>query len=99
MEKKLSYEDGRKLFVKKLYKLMNERNLSCQYLSSKMKKNDGYINRNINGKKDPSFEVLFDIASALAVLQAFALHCRYKIDGSFLHFLLQRVLFYVIMYS
>ena len=67
MEKKLSYEDGKELFVKKLCKLMNERNLSCQYLSSKIKKNDGYINRIINGKINPSFEVLFDIASALRV--------------------------------
>ena len=67
MGKQLGYHDGRELFVKKLCKLMNERNLSCQYLSSKMKKNDGYINRIINGKKDPSFEVLFDIASALKV--------------------------------
>ena len=70
MEKKLSYEDGRKLFVKKICKLMSERNLSCQYLSSKMKKNDGYINRIINGKKDPSFEALFDIATALKVTVA-----------------------------
>lgn len=67
MGNKMSYEDGKALFVKKLCKLMNERNLSCQYLSSKIKKNDGYINRIINGKKDPSFEVLFDIASALKV--------------------------------
>ena len=67
MGKQLSYEEGRKLFVKKLFKLMNERNLSCQYLSSKMKKNDGYINRIVNGKKDPSFEVLFDIAAALKI--------------------------------
>lgn len=70
MGKQLNYEDGRKLFVKKLYKLMNERNLSCQYLRSKMKKNDGYINRIINGKINPSFEVLFDIASALKVTVA-----------------------------
>ena len=70
MKKKLSYQDGRELFVKKLCKLMNEGNLSCQYLSIKMKKNDGYINRIINGKKDPSFEVLFDIASALKVTVA-----------------------------
>ena len=67
MGKQLNYQDGRQLFVKKLCKLMNEKNLSCQYLSSKIKKNDGYINRIINGKKDPSFEVLFDIASALKV--------------------------------
>ena len=67
MEKKLCYEDGRELFVKKLCKLMDDRNLSCQYLSSKIKKNDGYINRIVNGKKDPSFEVLFDIAAALKI--------------------------------
>ena len=67
MKKKLSYQDGRELFVKKLCKLMNEKNLSCQYLSSKIKKNDGYINRIVNGKKDPSFKVLFDIASVLKV--------------------------------
>ncbi len=67
MEKKLSYEDGRELFVKKLCKLMNERNLSCQYLSSKIKKNNGYINRIINGKIDPSFEVLFDIAAVFKI--------------------------------
>ena len=70
MGKQLSYQDGRELFVKKFCQLMNERNLSCQYLSSKIKKNDGYINRIINGKKDPSFEVLFDIASALKVTVA-----------------------------
>ena len=67
MGKQLNYQDGRELFVKKLCKLMDERNLSCQYLSSKIKKNDGYINRIINGKKDPSFEVLFDIAAALKI--------------------------------
>ena len=67
MEKQLGFEDGRELFVKKLCKLMDERNLSCQYLSSKIKKNDGYINRIVNGKKDPSFEVLFDIAAALKI--------------------------------
>lgn len=38
MEKKLCYEDGRELFVNKLCKLMNERNFSCQYLSSKIKR-------------------------------------------------------------
>ena len=67
MGKQLRYQDGRELFVKKLCKLMDERNLSCQYLSSKIKKNDGYINRIVNGKKDPSFEVLFDIAAALKI--------------------------------
>lgn len=67
MERKLNYDDGREVFVKKLCKLMNERNLSCQYLSSKIKKNDGYINRIINGKIDPSFEVLFDIATVLKI--------------------------------
>ena len=41
MEKKLCYEDGKELFVKKICKLMNEKKLSCQYLSSKIKKNDG----------------------------------------------------------
>ncbi len=67
MEKKLSYEDGRELFVEKLCKLMSEKNLSCKYLSNKIKKNDGYINRIINGKIDPSFEVIFDIAAALKI--------------------------------
>ena len=67
MGKQLSYQDGRELFVRRLCELMNERYLSCQYLSSKIKKNDGYINRIINGKKDPSFKVLFDIASVLKV--------------------------------
>ena len=67
MEKKLSYEDGRELFVEKLCKLMSEKNLSCKYLSNKIKKNDGYINRIINGKIDPSFEVIFDIATALKI--------------------------------
>ncbi len=67
MGKQLGYQDGRELFVRKLCELMNERNLSCQYLSSKIKKNDGYINRIINGEKDPSFKVLFDIASTLKV--------------------------------
>ena len=67
MKKKLRYEDGRELFVEKLCKLRSEKNLSCKYLSNKIQKNDGYINRIINGKIDPSFEVLFDIASALKV--------------------------------
>lgn len=67
MEKKLNYDDGRELFVEKLCKLMSEKNLSCKYLSNKIKKNDGYINRIINGKIDPSFEVIFDIAAALKI--------------------------------
>lgn len=67
MEKKLSYDDGRELFVEKLCKLISEKNLSCKYLSNKIKKNDGYINRIINGKIDPSFEVIFDIAAALKI--------------------------------
>ena len=46
---------------------MNEKNLSCQYLSGKIRKNDGYINRIINGKIDLSFEVLFDIAVVLKI--------------------------------
>lgn len=67
MEKKLSYDDGRELFVEKLCKLISEKNLSCKYLSNKIKKNDGYINRIINGKIDPSFELIFDIAAALKI--------------------------------
>ena len=63
----MGFEEGRDLFVEKLYKLMNEKNLSCQYLSNKIKKNNGYINRIISGKIDPSFEALFDIASALKI--------------------------------
>ena len=46
---------------------MNERNYSCQQLSTKIDKNISYINRILNNKIMPSIEVLADIADVFGI--------------------------------
>ncbi len=67
MERNQNYKRDREKFVSNLYALMDKRNLSCQHLSNLVGSNNGYINQIVNGKKDPSFEMLSKIAVALKV--------------------------------
>ena len=46
---------------------MNEKNYSCQQLSTKIGKNISYINRILNNKIMPSIEVLADIADVFGI--------------------------------
>ena len=57
----------RKGFIKNLTTLMNEKNYSCQQLSTKIGKNISYINRILNNKIMPSIEVLADIADVFGI--------------------------------
>lgn len=61
------HKEARDGFIKNLNTLMNERNYSCQQLSTKIGKNISYINRILNNKIMPSFEVLADIADAFEI--------------------------------
>ena len=61
------HQKARESFIENLSALMNERNYSCQQLSTKIGKNISYINRIMNNKILPSFEVLIDIADAFGI--------------------------------
>ena len=61
------HKEMREGFIKNLNALMYERNYSCQQLSTKIGKNISYINRILNNKIMPSFEVLADIADAFGI--------------------------------
>ena len=65
MEKR--HKEAREGFIKNLNALMYERNYSCQQLSTKIGKNISYINRILNNKIMPSFEVLADIADVFGI--------------------------------
>ena len=61
------HKEVREGFIKNLNALMNERNYSCQQLSTKIGKNISYINRIMNNKIMPSVEVLADIADVFRI--------------------------------
>ena len=67
MENRSNYEKRRKILEDNIIRLMIERNLSARALSKKIWMNDWYITRMLNGKIDPSLDVLFRIAEALRV--------------------------------
>lgn len=65
MEKR--HKEAREGFIENLTALMSDRNYSCQQLSTKIGKNISYINRILNNKIMPGFEVLADIADAFGI--------------------------------
>ena len=67
MENKRNYEKRRKILEDNIIRLMMEKNLTARALSIRIEKNDWYITRMLNGKIDPSLDVLFRIAEALRV--------------------------------
>ena len=67
MKKESNYEKTRKILEDNIIRLMMEKNLTARALSIRIKKNEWYITRMLNGKIDPSLDTLFRIALALRV--------------------------------
>ena len=67
MENKRNYEKRRKILEDNIIRLMMDKNLTARALSIRIGKNEWYITRMLNGKIDPSLDVLFHIAEALRV--------------------------------
>ena len=67
MENKNNYENSRKILEDNIIRLSMERNLTPRALSLKIEKNAWYITRILNGKIDPSLQVICKIAEVLRV--------------------------------
>ena len=67
MENRRNYEKRRKILEDNIIRLMMDKNLTARALSIRIEKNEWYITRMLNGKIDPSLNVLFCIAEALRV--------------------------------
>ena len=67
MENKSNYEKRRKILEDNIIRLMMDKNLTARALSIRIGKNEWYITRMLNGKIDPSLDVLFRIAEALRI--------------------------------
>ena len=67
MENKNNYENSRKILEDNIISLMMEKNLTARALSIRIEKNEWYITRMLNGKIDPSLQVISKIAEILRV--------------------------------
>ena len=67
MENKNNYERKRKIMEDNIIRIMMEKNLSARALSIRIEKNEWYITRMLNGKIDPSLQVICKIADILHV--------------------------------
>ena len=67
MENNRNYEKTRKILEDNITRYLREKDKSARWLSIKIEKNDWYITRMLNGKIDPSLDMLFNIAEALRV--------------------------------
>ena len=67
MENNRNYEKTRKILEDNIIRLMMEKNLTARALSIRIEKNEWYITRMLNGKIDPSLQVIFKIAEVLRV--------------------------------
>ena len=67
MENKNNYENSRKILENNIIRLMMEKNLTARALSIRIEKNEWYITRMLNGKIDPSLQVVCKIAEILRV--------------------------------
>lgn len=67
MKNESNYEKTRKILEDNIIRLMMERNLSARALSIRIGKNEWYITRMLNGKIDPSLQVINKIAEILRV--------------------------------
>ena len=61
------YEKTRKILEDNIIRLMMEKNLTARALSIRIEKNEWYITRMLNGKIDPSLQVICKIADILHV--------------------------------
>ena len=67
MKDRLNYEETRKTLEDNIIRLMMEKNLTARALSIRIEKNEWYITRMLNGKIDPSLQVVCKIAEILRV--------------------------------
>ena len=67
MKNTTNYEETRRILEDNIIRLMMDKNLTARALSISIGKNEWYITRMLNGKIDPSLDVLFQIAEALRV--------------------------------
>lgn len=70
MENTINYEKTRKILEDNIIRLMMEKNLTARALSIRIEKNEWYITRMLNGKIDPSLQVISKIAEILRVSAA-----------------------------
>ena len=67
MKNESNYEKTRKILEDNIIRLMMEKNLTARALSIRIEKNEWYITRMLNGKIDPSLQVINKIAEILRV--------------------------------
>ena len=67
LENRSNYEKNRKILEDNIIRLMMEKNLTARALSIRIEKNEWYITRMLNGKIDPSLQVISKIAEILRV--------------------------------
>ena len=70
MKNENNYEKTRKILEDNIIRLMMEKNLTARALSIRIEKNEWYITRMLNGKVDPSLQVISKIAEILRVSAA-----------------------------
>ena len=70
MENNRNYEKTRKILEDNITRYLREKDKSARWLSIKIEKNDWYITRMLNGKIDPSLQVISKIAETLRVSAA-----------------------------
>ena len=70
MKNENNYEKTRKILEDNIIRLMMEKNLTARALSIRFEKNEWYITRMLNGKIDPSLQVICKIAEILRVSAA-----------------------------
>ena len=67
MKNESNYVKTRKILEDNIIRLMKEKNLTARALSIRLEKNEWYITRMLNGKIDPSLQVICKIATVLRV--------------------------------
>ena len=67
MKNENNYEKTRKILEDNIARLMMEKNLTARALSIRIEKNEWYITRLLNGKIDPSLQVIRKNAEILRV--------------------------------
>ena len=67
MKNESNYEKTRKILEDNITRYLREKDKSARWLSIKIGKNDWYITRRLNGKIDPSLQVICKIAEVLRV--------------------------------
>lgn len=67
MKNESNYEKIRKILGDNIIRLMMGKNLTARALSIRLEKNEWYITRMLNGKIDPSLQVICKIAEVLRV--------------------------------